>query len=122
MAFKVPEAYRVKHGRLASSADYNGNNGLFIVNLKRGQRVKVIASDGLGWEHVSVSRDDRPPLWDEMCQIKDMFWDAEDCVVQFHPPHSEYVNNHPNCLHLWRMVGVDFPMPDSIMVGIKEAT
>ena len=40
---------------------------------------------------------------------------------QFHPPRSEYVNNHPNCLHLWKPVGAEFSMPDSILVGIKEA-
>lgn len=52
-----------------------------------------------------------------------MFWDEDDCVVQFHPPRREYVNNHPNCLHLWRPVdgNMQIPMPHSLLVGIKEA-
>ena len=57
MAFKVPERYRVKQGAIASDAGY-GNNGAFVVALKRGQTLFVIASDMMGWEHVSVSRAD----------------------------------------------------------------
>ena len=60
MSFKVPNKFRVRTGAMASSEE-NGNNGLFIVTLKHGQKVNVIASDGLGWEHVSVSRKDRTP-------------------------------------------------------------
>ena len=120
MAFKVPNSRRVRDGRHATDERF-GNNGAFIVQLKRGQTVYVIASDGGGWEHVSVSRKDRCPTWDEMCQIKALFWGEEDCVVQYHTPRSEYVNNHPYCLHLWRPIGSVIPMPDSILVGVKEA-
>jgi hypothetical protein len=120
MTFKVPNKYRVREGRMASDESF-GNNGAFIVSLRHKQDVFVIASEGLGWEHVSVSRRDRCPTWEEMCQIKDLFWDAEDCVVQFHPPASEYVNNHPRCLHLWRQIGSEFPLPNSLLVGIKGA-
>jgi hypothetical protein len=104
-------------GQYGSDETY-GNNGLFAVELKQKQQVTVIASDGLDWEHVSVSLKDRPPTWDEMCQIKDIFWDAEDCVVQYHPPKNQYVNNHPFCLHLWRPTAVEMPLPMKIMVGV----
>ena len=89
--------------------------------------MKVVASDGVprdgddehltGWEHVSVSYSDRRPTWREMALIKSIFWDADDCVVQFHPPESDYVNNHSFCLHLWRPTGVALPRPPSWMVG-----
>lgn len=120
MTFHVPEKYRFTAGRFESSA-LDGNNGAFALRLKHSQTFFSIASDGAGWEHVSVSRKDRCPTWEEMCQVKAMFWDAGDCVLQFHPPESEYVNNHPYCLHLWRPIGVDVPMPDSMLVGIKVA-
>lgn len=116
MSFKVPERFRLTTGVMASDASY-GNNGAFMVKLKLGQVVNVVASDGAGWEHVSVSRRDRCPTWDEMCQVKDLFWGPDDCVVQYHPPKRDYVNIHPYCLHLWRQVGVEFPQPDSLMVG-----
>lgn len=80
----------------------------------------IIASSGFGWEHVSVSRRDRCPTWDEMCLVKALFWDDDDCVIQHHPPCSEYVNNHPYCLHLWRPIDVSLPMPPSILVGVKD--
>ena len=118
MGFKVPEKYRITRGRIGSDAGY-GNNGAFQVGLRRGQTVFVIASDMLGWEHVSVSRKDRCPTWEEMCQVRAMFWDPEDVVVQYHPRESDYVNNHPNCLHLWRPVDIELPTPPAIMVGVK---
>lgn len=117
MTFHVPEKFRVVHPAYGAGDEFNGT---FVIKLKHSQVVRVIASNGMGWEHVSVSREDRCPTWDEMCQIKAMFWDDSDCVIQYHPPASEYVNLHKNCLHLWRPIGIDLPMPDSIMVGFKD--
>jgi hypothetical protein len=119
MSFHVPEKFRVINGIMGSDASY-GNNGAFIIPLRHSQKVQVIASTGLGWEHVSVSRQDRCPTWEEMCQIKNIFWDEDDCCIQFHPPKSEYVNNHPFCLHIWRPLDAVIPMPDSILVGFKS--
>lgn len=105
--FHVPNKYRVRKGDFASDDSY-GNNGLFWVPFKN-RRLKVIASDGDGWEHVSVSHYDRCPIWEEMCFIKDMFWDDTDTVVQFHPAKKDYVNFHPFCLHLWRQENIETP-------------
>ena len=99
-----------------ASDDSYGNNGAFYLRGDKKEFLHVIASDGGGWEHVSVSREDRIPNWREMCHVKDMFWDAEDCVIQYHPPKSKYVNNHKFVLHLWRPIGVDVPMPPLVMV------
>ncbi len=120
MGFHVPNKFRIRTGRIGSD-DAIGNAGAFEIKLKHGQTVFVIASDALGWEHVSVSRRDRCPTWEEMCQIKALFWDESDCVVQYHPARKDYVNNHPNCLHLWRSIYSEMPVPPSIMVGYLEA-
>lgn len=100
----------------------DGFNGFFCLILN-GMRVKVIASDGEGWEHVSVSLNDSkmPPSWSIMCQVKDLFWPDEAWVVQFHPAKTEYVNQHPGCLHLWRPTKQRLPIPDSLMVGVRNA-
>ena len=83
-------------------------------------KATLVWSFGGGWEHVSVCpKNGTMPRWDDMCLIKDLFWDEEDCVIQYHPPKSEYVNNVPNCLHLWRPIGLTIPMPPSIFTGIK---
>lgn len=70
------------------------------------------------FEHVSVSLAHRCPTWEEMCKVKDLFWDAEDVVVQFHPAKSDYVNLAKTCLHLWRWTKGIFPQPNKIEVGI----
>lgn len=80
----------------------------------------IMVSNGKGWEHVSVSTLKRCPVWEEMCFVKDFFWGAAETVMQLHPPESDYINNHPYCLHLWRpMDGVQIPLPPSWMVGLK---
>jgi hypothetical protein len=127
MSFHVPEKQRIVNGALASRRT-DGNNGAFVVHLKANLWAYCIASDGLGWEHVSVSlfkktaarSIERCPTWEEMCFIKDTFWDEEDCILQFHPPRSEYVNNHPFVLHLWRPTTKKIAVPESILVGIKQ--
>lgn len=94
----------------------DGPYGAFrLTHPDTGRRLNVIASDGRdwvesdlplpAWEHVSVSAQYGVPTWAEMCWIKKQFWEPEDWVVQFHPAQSEYVNIHPNVLHLWRPVG-----------------
>jgi hypothetical protein len=124
MAFKVPEVFRLLHGPLASRADRDGNNGMFILPpFRKGSNLslRVLATDQMGWEHVSVSLKGRCPYWDEMCHVKSLFWDDEDCVMQLHPPRSQWVNNHNTCLHLWRPLDAAIPQPPSILVGIQDA-
>jgi hypothetical protein len=55
-----------------------------------------------------------------MCWVKDAFFNEDECVVQYHPPKSDYINNHPYSLHLWRNVAIAFPMPPGILVGLKS--
>lgn len=70
MSFHVPHVYRVRKGALASD-DSVGNCGAFFIPNGAGQTpLAVIASDGDGWEHVSVSLPTRCPTWDEMCRVK----------------------------------------------------
>lgn len=113
---RVPEKYRVTTGIMGSDSSY-GNVGAFYVPIDD-ELFVVIASNEKNWEHVSISLKDRCPTWDEMCKIKDMFWDDEDAVYQIHPPKSEYVNLHPNCLHLWRSINEKMPRPPKYLVGL----
>lgn len=95
----------------------------------RGYVIQVIASTGMGWDHVSVSllnntrgnvrlmdRVDRCPTWAEMCHVKDLFFDPSEVVIQYHPSAKDYVNRHPFCLHLWKPQGIELPTPNTIMV------
>lgn len=130
MSFKVPERFRVwdpkdrrarsAAGNLATKADAL-NNGLFHLPPKiPGRELRCLASDGGGWEHVSVSiwrAPEKIPTWVEMDYTARLFWDAEDAIVQFHPPRSAHVNFHHGCLHLWRPVEQALPLPPAIFVG-----
>ena len=87
-------------------------------------RLAMIASDEGGWEHVSVrvvtENGDRTPSWDTMNYVKNLWWKPTECVLQFHPPQAQYVNNHPNVLHLWRPVDVEIPVPPAMFVGVVD--
>lgn len=133
---KVPEHARVTDHPTHGSTFRDGCNGFFDYDSPEpGWRLAILASDGRhdavdvadGWEHVSVhayrnqGRPTRTPTWKEMCFVKDLFWDAETVVVQFHPRRSEYVNNHPHVLHLWHSRNTQIPTPPPILVGVLEA-
>ena len=103
--FHVPNNFRIRTGHLGSDDSYK-NNGAFLV-LWNSKTFMTIASDDMGWEHVSVSLTNRCPNWDEMCFIKD------------HPPDNKYVNCHPYCLHLWKPTKLNIPCPETFLVGPK---
>lgn len=116
------DKYRVTIGLYASNAgdDY----GCFLFPGPGDASLRVIASPGnaheeIPWEHISVSTAHRCPTWEEMCWIKDIFWDKEESVMQLHPPESTWINNHPFCLHLWRPLDGNIPLPPQIAVGLK---
>lgn len=84
--------------------------------------MSFVASWGGGWDHVSVAPINRKtiPTWDMMCKVKDIFFKSEEAVIQIHPPKDEYVNNMPNCLHLWRCRYKEMVLPPSCFVGIRK--
>ena len=117
MSFHVPKNYMISHPTLGFG---EANNGYFRFE-REGVLFHCIASDGAGWEHVSVTLNKkRCPTWQEMCLVKDMFWDSEDVVIQYHAAKSEHVNNHNYCLHLWRPIDKKIECPPSILVGVKK--
>lgn len=129
--FSVPEQYRIVANHPLATNEKIGNYGYFVIDVnfpRKGhapakRELHCIASEGYGWEHVSVqvrtSGKSYTPWWNEMNLVKDLFWDEEDAVFQIHPPKTEYVNNHPHVLHLWRPIGAAIPTPPWILVGLK---
>lgn len=95
---KMPEHYRVPNF-------VDPNFAAFLIPYQS-FHLQVLASydtapNGI-WEHVSVALPNRNPNWDEMCFVKDLFWDESDECIQFHPRKSDYVNFHKHCLHIWK--------------------
>lgn len=120
----------------------NTNSGAFLGKCGSA-RLSIIASDGGGWDHVSVSLATRCPTWEEMCWVKRLFFEPDEVVMQLHPAETDYVNNHKFCLHLWRPQSQteieaireswgepwpygdlqspgEIPTPETWMVGIKQ--
>ena len=123
--FHVPNKFRYHKGPMASEDDARNNGAFILPALVADRHLIIIASDGMDWEHVSVhialnSGKTRIRTWEEMCQVKNLFWDSEDAVMQLHPPQSTWVNNHRTTLHLWRPLKVDIPLPPEVCVGYKE--
>lgn len=123
------ERYRVMSGVFGTANSYTcgffllpseAGGGMGGIAEYRSYEFKILAYDGTtdGWEHVSVSLPNRCPNWQEMSYIKDLFWDEEDCVIQFHVPKSQHVNNHPYCLHLWKKRDSVFETPNPLTVGM----
>ena len=98
------DEYRVKHP-IWPQTDKSGAFKVYV----NGRSFHVLASvdqigDGVAWEHVSVTPKNQKwcPTWEEMSEIKDLFFFPDEEAVEFHPKHSEYVNQHEFCLHIWR--------------------
>jgi len=124
------DAFRVVSGPYRSDRD-GKPTGMFLLPMGNGSplRLCVLADDGrsTGWEHVSVSLQvrrskhwatapgDMLPTWQNMHAVKEFWWSEEECVLQFHPPASQYVNHGP-VLHLWRQVGINHPTPPQTLV------
>ena len=103
------------------TADDGGSGWLTGLDRKKPEHMAaVVWSTGGGWDHVSVSWRNRCPTWEEMCEVKKLFFYPEEVCVQYHPPESEYVNYFPFCLHLWSFQEPGMPMPPAWMVGPKK--
>ncbi len=100
--------------------------GVFLIHRKAltkttySRSLKVIATDGedTEWEHVSVSLTNNSkscPSWEEMRYVKSLFWEPEDCVVEFHVGESNHIS-FAEVLHLWRWKNGTFPQPPKICV------
>lgn len=85
-----------------------------------GKWLNFIFSYQMGWEHLSVSMPSRTPTWDQMCIMKDIFWNKNEACVEYHPREEDYVNNHKHCLHIWRPTHEPLPTPPSILVGFRS--
>ena len=70
------------------STSYDGGCGKIYLNGLRNEPLIVVWSFGGGWEHVSVSYRKRCPTWEEMCRVKEMFFNPEEVAVQYHPRSS----------------------------------
>jgi len=79
-------------------------------------KMKVVLSNGYGWDHVSVSMHTRIPMYEEMEFVRGICFKDDELVLQLSVPRSDHINLHPNCLHMWRPQHVEIPLPPTWMV------
>lgn len=91
------------------------DGGAYLLPFK-GRKIRCIASNGMGWDHVSASLTTRCPNWFEMEFVKRTFFEDWEWAMQLHAPPTAHINIHPNVLHLWRSQTQAIPIPPDYMV------
>lgn len=104
---------------IEAEAENDGIGGKYYDKYS-GKYLNFIFSHQLGWEHLSVSMPGKTPTWDQMCVMKDIFWNEDEACVEYHPKKEDYVNNHQHCLHIWKPTNETLPLPPSILVGFRS--
>lgn len=114
------DIYRLKTRAILQAYGTFGDEtcGMFSIPSPKGGSLLIVASCGDGWDHVSISRDDRIPDWEEMSYIKELFFLEKEYAFQLHVPKGSHINLAKFCLHLWRPNdGREIPIPPTYLVG-----
>jgi hypothetical protein len=99
----------------------DAGNGYFAFRSPvDGKVLRVVASTGDEWEHVSVSKIAKTPSWREMEFIKRLFFKPDEVCMQLHVAESDHISYHDHCLHIWRPLTAEIPLPPAWMVGPNE--
>jgi hypothetical protein len=77
-----------------------------------------VEADGRRWLHVSVSRNERMPSYQDMKDAKRIFVGPERIAYQVFAPESKHVNVHRFCLHLW--CPLDGPVTPNFERGLGQ--
>ncbi len=124
MKKELPEQYRRKSEKTVYETKAGDDFGAFRIPHPKNKNLfyKCLVGVGLGWDHVSVTvynpkaGQDFTPNWDDMCHVKDIFFDEDEVVIQFHPAKKDYVNFSKHTLHLWKPQNIELPTPNRLMV------
>jgi len=90
------------------------------LNSRRTHKALVKFTRAMGWEHLSASYQDRIATWEEMSELKDMFWNKDECAFQYHPKEEDYINNNPRTLHIWRPLDFEVITPPTLFIGFRK--
>ena len=83
---------------------YRSPDGIIVIISK------AVEQDGKEWMHVSFSRKNRMPSYNDMALVKAVFIGPDKDAVMVLPRKSKHVNIHNYCLHLFTTE--ELPLPD----------
>lgn len=93
---RLPSSWKMIQSPLpASSHAFAHVSGLAVMSSL------ATMANGTRWMHISCSRKNKLPSWEDLKAIKRWFIGDDAPAVQVLPREADYVNIHPNCLHLW---------------------
>ncbi|MGE0289339.1 MAG: hypothetical protein AB7I42_24095 [Bradyrhizobium sp.] len=107
----IGEISRLVRTVLNGKVPREGLDGIAFTIPVPGGQIRVIASNGGGWDHVSVSLSDRTPTWNEMELVKRSCFKDDETAVQFHVPPGIHKNVHEHCLNIWRDQSTPYRLP-----------
>lgn len=116
---KIEEIRKTPNLIIEAETENDGLGGKYYDRINN-KWLNFIFSYQMGWEHLSVSMPSKTPSWDQMCMMKDVFWNKDEACVQYHPKEEDYVNMHPHCLHIWKPIEQELPTPPHLLVGFKN--
>ncbi|HET9954126.1 MAG TPA: hypothetical protein VFQ61_06465 [Polyangiaceae bacterium] len=90
--------------RYENASTFSCNDGLRVI-------VEAEQHGAALWLHVSLSRPDRIPSYEDQTRVKTLFIGRRRTAIQVFPPEAKHVNVHPYCLHLWSPIDHE-PLPD----------
>jgi hypothetical protein len=59
---------------------------------------------------------ERCPKWDEMKYVKELFFEPNETVIQFHPPIADNISINDYVLHLWKNNNQEIQLPPKYMI------
>ena len=107
--YNLPQNWRLIEQRF-DGASYRSRTKLAVIISC------CIEADDKHWVHLSISHRDRLPTWSELVSAKELFLGKEALAIQVFPPRSQWVNDHPYCLHLYQCLD-ETPVPDFRKLG-----
>ena len=104
--------------RLITKVVEMAEDGVMFNFKYKSREYEVIASNGGGWDHVSIYplHQKHTPSWDVMCILKNMCFNDDEVVMELHPAKKDYVNLAEYCLHLWKPQYEAIPTPPKLFV------
>jgi hypothetical protein len=73
----------------------------------------LVSRQAIGW-HLSISRKDRLPTWEEVRDARYALVPDEALMALLLPPRSEYVNVHEFCLQLYEVPSEYLSVQDTL--------